>query len=78
MLPLGSHLWEGYHGDAQLATGSFRELDDIHGIGHVDAAFRMHNTENSNDHDHIYFFLVAYISLHYKMLFCFSQHTVLV
>lgn len=53
----GSHLWEGYHGDAQLATGSFRELDDIHGIGHVDAAFRMHNTENSNDHDHIYFFL---------------------
>uniref|UniRef100_A0A8C6SXZ8 Hemopexin n=1 Tax=Neogobius melanostomus TaxID=47308 RepID=A0A8C6SXZ8_9GOBI len=53
----GSHLWKGYHGDAQLSTNAFKELDDIHGIGHVDAAFRMHNLENTGDHDHIYFFL---------------------
>ncbi|KAJ0062323.1 hypothetical protein NL108_007537, partial [Boleophthalmus pectinirostris] len=51
-----SHLWKGYEGDAQPSTNFFKELDDIHGIGHVDAAFRMHNPENSNDHDHIYFF----------------------
>ncbi|KAK1876341.1 Hemopexin [Dissostichus eleginoides] len=50
----GSHLWEGFHGPAQLSNGSFQELDDI---GHVDAAFRMHNIEHRDDHDHIYFFL---------------------
>lgn len=53
----GSHLWKGYHGDAQLSTNVFRELDDSHDIGHVDAAFRMHNPDNVGDHDHIYFFL---------------------
>ncbi|XP_034007095.1 hemopexin [Trematomus bernacchii] len=51
----GSHLWEGFHGPAQLSNESFQELNDIHNIGHVDAAFRMHNIEH--DHDHIYFFL---------------------
>ncbi|XP_029305644.1 hemopexin isoform X3 [Cottoperca gobio] len=53
----GSHLWKGFHGPAQLSNESFKELDDIHHIGHVDAAFRMHNVENPDDHDHIYFFL---------------------
>ncbi|KAK5847683.1 hypothetical protein PBY51_016791 [Eleginops maclovinus] len=53
----GSHLWKGFHGPAQLSNESFKELDDIHNIGHVDAAFRMHNAENPDDHDHIYFFL---------------------
>lgn len=53
----GSHLWMGYHGVAHLANESFKELDDLHHIGHVDAAFRMHNAENPDDHDHIYFFL---------------------
>uniref|UniRef100_A0A673BL56 Hemopexin n=1 Tax=Sphaeramia orbicularis TaxID=375764 RepID=A0A673BL56_9TELE len=51
------YLWNGYHGPAQLSNESFKELDDIHGIGHVDAAFRMHNIDNPDDHDHIYFFL---------------------
>ncbi|XP_068575957.1 hemopexin [Cebidichthys violaceus] len=53
----GSHLWSGFHGAAQLSNESFKELDDIHHIGHVDAAFRMHNADNPGDHDHIYFFL---------------------
>ncbi|XP_069022438.1 hemopexin [Embiotoca jacksoni] len=53
----GGHLWKGFNGTAQLSNESFRELDDLHDIGHVDAAFRMHSTENPHDHDHIYFFL---------------------
>lgn len=53
----GPHLWKGYHGPAQLSNEFFKELDDIHHIGHVDAAFRMHNKENPDIHDHIYFFL---------------------
>ncbi|XP_053170325.1 hemopexin [Scomber japonicus] len=52
----GSYLWNGFRGDAQRSNLIFTELDDIHSIGHVDAAFRMHNKENPDDHDHIYFF----------------------
>merc|ERR1719369_573456 len=47
----------GYSGSAELSTEYFKELDDLHHIGHVDAAFRMHNVDNPDDHDHIYFFL---------------------
>lgn len=54
----GAHLWKGFAGPAVLSNESFKELDDIHHIGHVDAAFRMHNKDNLDDHDHIYFFLV--------------------
>uniref|UniRef100_A0A671UD06 Hemopexin n=2 Tax=Sparus aurata TaxID=8175 RepID=A0A671UD06_SPAAU len=53
----GAHLWKGFAGPAVLSNESFKELDDIHHIGHVDAAFRMHNKDNLDDHDHIYFFL---------------------
>ncbi|KAF3706355.1 Hemopexin [Channa argus] len=53
----GDHLWKGFHGSIQLANESFKELDDNHHIGHVDASFRMHNTEKTGDHDHIYLFL---------------------
>ncbi|XP_051915209.1 hemopexin [Hippocampus zosterae] len=53
----GAHLWNGFHGPAQLANELFKELDDDHHIGHVDAAFRMHDPDNHDDHDHIYFFL---------------------
>ncbi|XP_013866100.1 hemopexin [Austrofundulus limnaeus] len=45
------HIWKGFSGPAQLSSESFRELG-----GHVDAAFRMHNQENPDDHDHIYLF----------------------
>ncbi|XP_061571609.1 hemopexin-like [Cololabis saira] len=48
----GSHLWKGFGGPAQPSTAHFKEL-----TGHVDAAFRMHNTENPEDHDHVHFFL---------------------
>lgn len=54
----GSHLWKGFQGPAQPSNETFKELDDIHHIGHVDAAFRMHSTESPDTHDHIYFFLV--------------------
>ncbi|AWO95639.1 Hypothetical protein SMAX5B_015271 [Scophthalmus maximus] len=53
----GSHLWKGFQGPAQPSNETFKELDDIHHIGHVDAAFRMHSTESPDTHDHIYFFL---------------------
>nr|AFE88226.1 warm-temperature-acclimation-related 65-kDa protein [Oplegnathus fasciatus]AFE88228.1 warm-temperature-acclimation-related 65-kDa protein [Oplegnathus fasciatus] len=53
----GAHLWKGFHGPAQLSNEFFKELDDIHHVGHVDAAFRMHSTDNPDIHDHIYFFL---------------------
>ncbi|XP_029030645.1 hemopexin [Betta splendens] len=53
----GDYLWKGFHGSAQLSNESFKELDDFHHVGHVDAAFRMHNTAKTGDHDHIYFFL---------------------
>lgn len=53
----GPYLWKGFRGSAQLSNESFKELDDILN-GHVDAAFRMHNPDNPDDHDHIYFFMV--------------------
>ncbi|KAF7664165.1 hypothetical protein LDENG_00187150 [Lucifuga dentata] len=53
----GDHLWKGFDGPAHFSNESFKELDDLHNIGHIDAAFRMHNEENTDDHDHIYFFL---------------------
>ncbi|XP_074483873.1 hemopexin [Sebastes fasciatus] len=62
----GNHLWMGFHGAAQLSNESFKELDDIHNIGHVDAAFRMHNEENVDDHDHIYFFLDDHVFSYYN------------
>lgn len=52
----GAHLWKGFHGPAHLSNETFKELDDLHHIGHVNAAFRMHNVDNPDDHDHIYFF----------------------
>lgn len=49
----GHHVWSGFTGPAQLSTLHFKEL-----TGSVNAAFRMHNTENPDDHDHIYLFQV--------------------
>ncbi|XP_059211447.1 hemopexin-like isoform X1 [Centropristis striata] len=62
----GAHLWRGFNGPAQLSNESFKELDDLHHIGHVDAAFRMHNEENVGDHDHIYFFLDNQVFSYYN------------
>ncbi|XP_067116158.1 hemopexin [Osmerus mordax] len=62
----GDHLWKGFHGPAQLSNETFKELDDYHHLGHVDAAFRMHNKENPEDHDHIYFFLDAKVFSYYN------------
>uniref|UniRef100_A0A3Q1HXU4 Hemopexin n=1 Tax=Anabas testudineus TaxID=64144 RepID=A0A3Q1HXU4_ANATE len=62
----GDHVWKGFHGSVQLSNESFRELDDIHHIGNVDAAFRMHNTEKTGDHDHIYFFLDEKVFRYYN------------
>ncbi|KAA8579525.1 hypothetical protein FQN60_006618 [Etheostoma spectabile] len=50
----GSHLWRGFHGPAQPSNKYFKELDDNHNTGHVDAAFRMHNTGNKDDHIYIF------------------------
>ncbi|XP_058648587.1 hemopexin [Onychostoma macrolepis] len=53
----GDHLWKGFSGPAELSNSTFKELDDFHHLGHVDAAFRMHHQDDLNVHDHIYFFL---------------------
>ncbi|KAJ8282257.1 hypothetical protein COCON_G00047760 [Conger conger] len=53
----GDHLWKGYTGPAVLSNGIFKELDDYHNLGHVDAAFRMHNGDDPKDHDHLFLFL---------------------
>ncbi|XP_036413581.1 hemopexin [Colossoma macropomum] len=55
----GDHLWKGFSGPSELANGTFKELDEFHHLGHVDAAFRMHNKDGDalKDHDHIFFFL---------------------
>lgn len=53
----GDHLWKGFSGSAEISSSIFKELDDYHHLGHVDAAFRMHHQDDANVHDHIYFFL---------------------
>ncbi|XP_015219463.2 hemopexin [Lepisosteus oculatus] len=53
----GDHLWKGFTGKAQFLNESFHELDDHHHLDHIDAAFRMHDEEDPEDHDHIFFFL---------------------
>ncbi|KAM9454676.1 hemopexin [Clarias gariepinus] len=55
----GDHLWKGFSGPAELANGTFQALDENHHLGHVEAAFRMHNKdeEDSKHHDHVFFFL---------------------
>ncbi|KAI1899077.1 hypothetical protein AGOR_G00057760 [Albula goreensis] len=52
----GEWLWRGFHGDSEPLNSSFKEMDDHHHLGHVDAAFRMHHEDNPNEHDHIFFF----------------------
>ncbi|XP_048835201.1 hemopexin isoform X2 [Brienomyrus brachyistius] len=48
----GDHLWKGFYAHAELSNGTFHELDDQHHLGHVDAAFRMHNPDRHKHHDH--------------------------
>ncbi|KAG7463696.1 hypothetical protein MATL_G00179350 [Megalops atlanticus] len=64
----GDHLWKGFHGPAELSNGSFKELDEHHHLGHVDAAFRMHYEDDLKHHDHIFFFLDDHV-------FSFYNHT---
>ena len=47
-------LWKGFRGPAQRVAESFS------GIGHVDAAFRMHREGRTEDHDHVYLFQVGW------------------
>lgn len=58
----GDHLWKGFVGSAERSSSIFKELDDYHHLGHVDAAFRMHHQDDASVHDHIYFFLVLFMS----------------
>uniref|UniRef100_A0AAY4EZ88 Hemopexin n=1 Tax=Denticeps clupeoides TaxID=299321 RepID=A0AAY4EZ88_9TELE len=62
----GDHLWVGFSGPAELSNGTFKDLDEYHHLGHVDAAFRMHNKKDSGDHDHIYLFLNDKVFSYYK------------
>uniref|UniRef100_A0A3Q0SMM0 Hemopexin n=1 Tax=Amphilophus citrinellus TaxID=61819 RepID=A0A3Q0SMM0_AMPCI len=62
----GDHLWKGFHGPAHPSKMFFKELDEHHHLGHVDAAFRMHNQEDQNVHDHIFFFLDNQVFSYYN------------
>uniref|UniRef100_A0A8C9T9U7 Hemopexin n=1 Tax=Scleropages formosus TaxID=113540 RepID=A0A8C9T9U7_SCLFO len=62
----GDHLWKGFHGNSELSNKTFKELDDHHHLGHVDAAFRMHSKDNQHDHDHIFFFLNDHVFSFYN------------
>lgn len=66
----GDHLWKGFSGPAEFANGTFQELDEYHHLGHVDAAFRMHNKdeEDSEHHDHVFFFLVWHSMLSHPIM----------
>lgn len=57
----GAYMWKDYHGPAQRVSESFKKTDDVPEIGNIDAAFRMHNKANPDDHDRIYLFLVLWI-----------------
>uniref|UniRef100_A0A4W5KIL5 Hemopexin n=1 Tax=Hucho hucho TaxID=62062 RepID=A0A4W5KIL5_9TELE len=52
----GDHMWAGFHGPSELINGSYKELDEHHHLGHIDAAFCLHQP-NDEDHLHTYFFL---------------------
>ncbi|XP_027012368.2 hemopexin [Tachysurus fulvidraco] len=64
----GDHLWKGFSGSAELANLTFQELDKYHHLGHVDAAFRMHNKdkEDKKHHDHVFFFLDDQVFSYYN------------
>ncbi|XP_076838735.1 hemopexin [Brachyhypopomus gauderio] len=64
----GDHLWKGFSGPPELANGTFQELDEYHHLGHVDAAFRMHNKDeyDPKGHDHMFFFLKEKVFSYYQ------------
>ncbi|XP_070832629.1 hemopexin [Chaetodon trifascialis] len=62
----GEHLFKGFHGHAELSNESFSELDDHHHLGHVDAAFHMHDKETPSHHDHMFFFLDHMVFRYYQ------------
>nr|ARB08604.1 65 kDa warm temperature acclimation protein 2 [Chanos chanos] len=62
----GDHMWTGFHGDATLLNSLYKELDEHHHLGHVDAAFRMHHPADPSDHDHIFFFLDDKVFSYYQ------------
>ncbi|XP_061826946.1 hemopexin [Nerophis lumbriciformis] len=53
----GHFLFKGFDGKAEMSNETFAELDDDHKVGHVDAAFRMHNEDSPDEHDRMFFFL---------------------
>nr|XP_019960730.1 PREDICTED: hemopexin-like [Paralichthys olivaceus] len=63
----GAYLWKGFNGPAQVSTEFFKEMDDTHNSGHVDAAFRMHSSKNPEDQDHMYFFLDDKVFRYYNL-----------
>lgn len=61
-MPTGAYMWKDFLGAAQPVSESFKEIDDIPNTGRINAAFRMHNKANPDDHDRIYLFLVLQTS----------------
>ncbi|KAM9347812.1 hemopexin [Symphorus nematophorus] len=62
----GDHLFKGFHGKSQLSNESFTELDELHHVGHVDAAFLMHYEHHPTEHDHMFFFLDEKVFSYYQ------------
>ncbi|XP_028992568.1 hemopexin [Betta splendens] len=59
-------LFKGFRGKAEFANETFNELDEHHHLGHVDAAFLMHNPDDPTHHDHIFFFLDTHVFSYYQ------------
>lgn len=57
LLFLDGWFFKGFHGKAQMAKDSYLELKDHQHLGHVDAAFRLHQPDHP-EHDHMFVFLV--------------------
>ncbi|XP_076118760.1 hemopexin-like [Alosa pseudoharengus] len=62
----GDHVWKGFHGQPELINSSFKEVDEHHHLGHVDAAFRMHYPVNTDHHDHTFLFLDDKVFSYYQ------------
>ncbi|XP_030641828.1 hemopexin [Chanos chanos] len=62
----GDHVWKGFHGAPHDLKDVFPELGAHH---HVDAAFRLHTSENHTHHDDVYIFEdeKVYVYDHHKL-----------
>ncbi|XP_034549283.1 hemopexin [Notolabrus celidotus] len=62
----GDFLFKGFQGLPELFNETFAELDDLHHLDHVDAAFIMHYEESPTDHDRVHLFLDDQVFIYFQ------------